>query len=105
MRKLGNLDSRADVGGKIYKFGWFTLKGRPNLTAATLAYPQGAATGGGFSCHSQPLSASIPLKTTFSPKDTSVAEHYPCAVDPTSLEEVCLTVRQMRNSRVPGEDA
>ncbi len=105
MRKLGNLDSRSDVGGRIYKVGWSTFKGRPNFTAATPASPQGAATGGGFGCHSQPVSASIPLNTAFSPKDTSVAEHYPCAVDPTSLEEVCLTVRQMRNSRVPGEDA
>ncbi len=45
-----------------------------------------------------------PSNTAFSPLDTPAAENYPCEVGPPTLDEVCTTIRQLRNNRAPGED-
>ncbi len=42
--------------------------------------------------------------TAFSPPDISAAENCPYGVDPSTLEEVCTAIRQLRNNRAPGED-
>ncbi len=44
------------------------------------------------------------LNHAFSPVDTPAAENYPCEVGPPTLDEVCTTIRQLRNNRAPGED-
>ncbi len=45
-----------------------------------------------------------PPNAAFSPPPTSSAETYPCEVDPSTREEVCTAIRQLRNNRSPGED-
>ncbi len=42
--------------------------------------------------------------TAFSPLDTPAAENYPYEVGPLTLDEVCTTIRQLRNNRAPAED-
>ncbi len=48
------------------------------------------------------LNHAAPPNTASSPLPTSVAETYPCDVDPPTLEEVC--TRQLRNNRAPVKD-
>ncbi len=48
------------------------------------------------------LNHAAPPSTAFSPLDTPAAENYPCEVGPPNLDEVCTTIRQLRNNRAPG---
>ncbi len=46
-----------------------------------------------------------PLNTAFLATDAPTPEHYPCGVDPPTLEGVCMAIRQLRNNKAPGEDS
>ncbi len=50
------------------------------------------------------INHAAPPNIAFLPLPTSVAETYPCDVDPPTLEDVCTAIRQLRNNRAPGED-
>ncbi len=50
------------------------------------------------------LNHAAPPNTAFSPLDTPAAENYPCEVGPPTLDEVCTTIRQLRDNRAPRED-
>ncbi len=45
------------------------------------------------------LNHAAPPNTACSPLDTPAAENDPCEVSPPTLDEVCTTIRQLRNNR------
>ncbi len=51
------------------------------------------------------LDHAAPLNTAFLAADAPAPEHYTCRVDPPNLEGVCMTIRQLRNNKAPGEDS
>ncbi len=61
-------------------------------------YADGKSTSSSFSITRDPRTLH------FSPLDTPAAENYPYEVGPPTLDEVCTTIRQLRNNRAPGED-